>query len=330
MLLQVPNNRYVIGKRQPRIPSFNLKLVWQRIVVIGNYIGSTVRNVVDTNQLKSSFTDTEQISKSASREDHTMAPPAASRGTVVFITGATQGLGLQIARVLSTPTLHPGYQVIIGALVEQDGADAIARLLAEDSTRLLSTVTIDVTSDSSIGSAAAYVASKFGHLDVLINNAGVLLDGLQDPSTSRALFEKTFQVNVFGAAAVTEAFVPLLEKSISHCPRIVYMSSRLGSLTTSQDVGSGLDRQWFAVYRSSKTALNMLMLHYSRLYHARGWKVNACCPGWSRTEMTNLQDDPTGRMGSVEDGALNAVRLATMENEGETGTFSNKEGAVEW
>jgi NAD(P)-dependent dehydrogenase (short-subunit alcohol dehydrogenase family) len=248
--------------------------------------------------------------------------------TVVFITGATQGLGLQIARVLSTPSLHPGYHVIIGALTATEGAKAVAFLLSEEPTRNLSTVEMDVTSDSSIDSAVKTITAKHGHIDVLINNAGVLLDDLTSPTTSRTLFERTFQVNVFGAASVTEAFAPLIEKSTSPCPRIVYMTSRLASLAVNSDASDRSNARYFAAYRSSKCALNMLMLHYSKLFRERGWKVNGCCPGLSKTSMTSLQDDSI--KGSVEDGAINAVRLAALGIDGETGTFTSKDGPIDW
>lgn len=248
--------------------------------------------------------------------------------TIVLITGASKGLGLQIARVLSTSSIHPGYHVIIGSLTPREGTDAISLLLAEDGSRSLSSVTIDVTSDTSISSAVASTSKQYGRIDVLINNAGLLLDDLNSPTTSRALFEKTYSVNVFGAVSVTDAFTPLLERSTSVPPRIVFISSRLGSLATSADANDRSNARWFPAYRSSKCALNMIMLHYARLFKERGWKINASDPGLSKTGMTSNQDDSI--KGTVEEGGRNAIRLAILGKEGETGTFTSVHGAVDW
>jgi len=92
--------------------------------------------------------------------------------TIVLITGANQGIGLAIARVLSTPAIYPDQHVIIGSRSPTKGEEAIAVLLEEDATRSLSTIIIDLASDASISAAAAVVVDRFGHLDVLINNAG--------------------------------------------------------------------------------------------------------------------------------------------------------------
>ena len=256
-----------------------------------------------------------------------LATARMANSTVVFITGATQGIGLQIARVLSTRALHPGYHVIIGALSDKEGQNAVTSLLAENPSRVVSTVTMDVTSDESIEEAVKSIAKSVGHIDVLFNNAGVLLDDMDDPRTPRATFKKTFEVNVFGAAAVTEACIFLLEKSVS-TPRIVFMVSRLGSLATNSDVNDRSNNRWFPAYRSSKCALNMLMLHYSRLFLDKGWKVNGCCPGLVKTDMTSAQDDSIKC--SLEQGALNAVRLSTLGTDGPTGSLTSVEGNIKW
>lgn len=79
------------------------------------------------------------------------------------------------------------------------------------------------------------------------------------------------------------------------------------------------------VYRSSKAALNMLMLHYAVTYKEQGWKVNATCAGWCATNLNGFAGANT-----PESGAINAVRLATLGEDGETGTYSNKEGPLSW
>ncbi|KAK5128379.1 hypothetical protein LTR85_003047 [Meristemomyces frigidus] len=247
--------------------------------------------------------------------------------TIVFITGASQGIGQQIARTLSTPSVHPGYHVIVGALVESEGEAAVSRLLEEDSSRSLSVIPIDVTSDASISAAAGKVAADFGRLDVLINNAGILLDGLEQTVTNRPQFERTFQVNLFGAAAVTEAFLPLLaeaETASQGPPRIVFVTSRVASLAVKSDPTDRSAARHFPMYRCSKAALNMLMLHFASLNP--GWKVNGHDPGLTNTPLAQGQ----AGAGSVQDAAVNAVRLATLGGGGETGTYSNAFGIIPW
>lgn len=176
-----------------------------------------------------------------------------------------------------------------------------------------------VTSDNSIVTAAHQVASKFGRLDVLINNAGVSLNevGLSSP-TLRKTYQDLFAVNTFGAAITTEAFIPLL--SASSAPRIVFVSSVMGSLAVRWQHPVALP-----IYRSSKSALNMLMRDYAVKYKDQGWKINASCPGYCATNLNGFAGIDT-----PESGAINVVRLATLGDDGETGTFSNKEGVIAW
>ncbi|KAJ9130522.1 hypothetical protein NKR23_g12159 [Pleurostoma richardsiae] len=262
-----------------------------------------------------------------------MAPSRVSADTtVVFITGASSGIGYEVARNLSTPSFYGNHHVIIGSLDIGAGEAAVSGLVAEDPSRsgYISAVQIDVTSDGSIAAAVVHIMENFGHLDVLINNAGVLLDGWGDLHITRPLMDRTFQVNVFGAAAVTEACIPLLEQAApsgAAPPRIVFMSSRLGSLTVRTDREDKSGARPFPAYRSSKAALNMVMLHYAGLFRERGWKVNACDPGLTRTA---LAGEGWEAMGTVEEGARNCVRLATLGADGETGTYSNTNGLVPW
>ncbi|KAK6088983.1 short chain dehydrogenase [Seiridium cupressi] len=227
----------------------------------------------------------------------TMPAPIGTRATtVVFITGADRGIGLEVARKLSTPSLYEGYHVIIGSLQAEDGVDAAAKLTEEERSRSLSSVQIDVASDESISDAVSAIQGEFGRLDVLINNAGILLDGLDTIGLPRQLMEKTFAVNVFGAAAVTEAAIPLLQKSTLPSPRIVFMSSRMGSLSVKTDATDRAAMRHFPMYRSSKCALNMVMLHYAALFRDKGWKVNSCDPGLTATALAGDQKN----MGTIE------------------------------
>jgi NAD(P)-dependent dehydrogenase (short-subunit alcohol dehydrogenase family) len=235
---------------------------------------------------------------------------------VALVTGANRGIGLAIAKSLSSKT-H-GFHVLLGSRNIKVGLAEALTLQGQGHS--VEAITLDVSNDTSIQAAASFVTSKF-KLDVLIHNAGISND--EDDSLSlREKFETTYNVNVFGTAVVTEAFIPLLSKSSA--PRIVFISSNLVSLTLKAQLDSGMSGIMVPMYRSSKAAMNMLMLHYAGLYKAKGWKVNACHPGFTSTHLTG------GRGGSVDAEAKNAVRLAMLGEDGETGTFSEIEGTLPW
>ncbi|KAM0471904.1 hypothetical protein ACHAPX_009039 [Trichoderma viride] len=232
---------------------------------------------------------------------------------IVLVTGANQGIGFEIAKSLSS---KPGYHVLLGSRDLQRGIDA-AKQLQEQSLNV-EPITIDITSENSIAEAVQQVTSKFGRLDVLVNNAGICLPAERTSAPSLRNFQDTFTVNAFGTTLATEAFIPLL--TASSAPRVVFVSSSIGSLALHGDYPVGLP-----IYRSSKAALNMIMLHYAFKYKDAGWKVNAACPGFCATNLNGYSGSDT-----PQNGALNAVRLATLGDDGETGTFSNKEGIVAW
>jgi NAD(P)-dependent dehydrogenase (short-subunit alcohol dehydrogenase family) len=238
-----------------------------------------------------------------------------SNQTIVLITGANQGIGLASARALSS---LPTYHVLLGSRDPQKGQAAASPLQADGLS--VSPITIDLDSDASIQTAVEEVKSKYGRLDVLINNAAVCP---YEDVPERKTFRETFETNVFGTAAVTEAFVPLLEKA--EVPRVVFVSSSLGSLEQRNDPNDQFSQAICPVYRCSKAALNMLASTYHVRFNAQGWKVNIGCPGFTQTKMNNGRGNH-----SAEDGAVNIVRLATLGRDGESGTFSNKEGVLPW
>ncbi|ORY31439.1 carbonyl reductase [Naematelia encephala] len=259
-----------------------------------------------------------------------------SSNTIVLITGASQGIGLQVAKGLGS--VHGDYTIVLGSRDVSKGESAVSELKSSgvSSVDLLQ---LDVTSDSSIASAVSTIESKYGHLDVLINNAGIGIDVVVDATgkhinpngrtdlSFRELYRQTYDVNVFGAAAVTESFIPLLSKA-KHTPRIIFVSSHVGSLTLRSDPAN----PWyprahapsFPIYRSSKAALNMLTLHYAAKFEEQGWKVNASCPGLTATGFSGGAGRP------VSEAAANIVRLAELGQDGETATYSDEKGIVPW
>ncbi|KAJ7113178.1 carbonyl reductase [Mycena epipterygia] len=238
---------------------------------------------------------------------------------IVLITGANKGIGFEIAKQLASQ--HPGYHILIGSRDVERGAKAAETL--QKAGLSVESLTIDVSDDQSIVAAAQLVKSKFGRLDVLINNAGIALESFLGGTSDRALFEQTFAVNLFGAASTTEAFIPLLEKSAT--PRIVFTSSDLGSLALRADPEGRHNYAGAPAYRCSKAAMNMLALSYAHRFRGEGWKINMHNPGYTATDL-NMHTGP----GTVADGAKGAVRLAVLGDDGETGTFTETEGALSW
>lgn len=241
---------------------------------------------------------------------------------IALITGANRGIGFTLAQTLSQ---HHGFRVLLGARNSKSGAKAVSKLRSHGLT--VDLVELDLSSDSSIIKAAAYVKERYGHIDVLVNNAGFTLEAEWTGKAEdlRRIFSGTFDTNVFGAAAATEAFVPLLRESAHKPPRILFLSSTLGSISNRVNKNSMYDAQEFPVYRASKAALNMVAASYARKFLQEGWKVNIACPGYVKTESNN-----GAGLITEEEAMPNLVRLCMLGDEGETGTFSSPDGNVLW
>ncbi|KAJ9156775.1 NAD(P)-binding protein [Coniochaeta hoffmannii] len=248
-----------------------------------------------------------------------------STRALALITGANQGIGLATARQLASTGK---YHVLVTAR-SLDNAEAAVRELqttAADPTAL-APIAIDVTDDDSIAAAVESVSSQFGHLDILINNAGI---GQPEPPqvSIRKAFRQVFEVNVFGAMAVTDAFLPLLRASSYHDRRIVNVTSGLGLISMAGKEGYAFNANaWYAPdYRSSKAALNMVTAAMSVKLKQEGIAVVAAAPGMCRTKFTGGQ----GRK-DASDGARVVVRAAT-EGAGEevNGTYVSDEPHDGW
>ena len=233
------------------------------------------------------------------------------------MSGANTGIRLAVSSQLAK---DHAYHVIIGSRNAVAGEKVAAALVADGF--LASSVQLDVTSDESIEAAVSRIEHEFGVLDVLVNNAGVLLDfkGL----STRELFNQTFSTNIIGVACLTEACLPLLRKP--ELPRVIFVSSRMGSLSEATHKSTLYYNVDYKAYVASKAALNMLALDYARILDDTGGLVNVACSGLVKTKLTN--EHPMGS--STELGAQRIVELATADKRGPTATFSDRNGAIPW
>ncbi|KAL9134517.1 MAG: hypothetical protein Q9175_004297 [Cornicularia normoerica] len=235
--------------------------------------------------------------------------------TIVLISGANQGIGFEIVKKLAT---DPNYHILMGTRSLSNGEAAISSLPAGVS---VEPIELDVTSDTSIAAAAAVVASKHGRLDVLINNAGIGPYAPPAEASTRERFTQILSTNVTGAACLTDALISLLQKSSQ--PRIVFVSSAVGSLTQTLDPSSSHHGINAPAYKASKAAMNMLMAVYATTLKEEKWKINSCTPRLSATAFSK----GVGRDPSI--GAIIACRLASGEVKG-TGGFWDSDAPIPW
>ncbi len=238
--------------------------------------------------------------------------------TIALITGANKGLGFAAARQLGAL----GITVLVGARDDGRGQAAAAelRVAGVDAHYL----PLDVTDAASIQAAAGRIAEDYGRLDILVNNAGVSLEQGRAPSAMPIeAVRRTYETNVFGVVAVTNALLPLLRRVPA--ARVVNMSSSLGSLTRAAGPRPAFGAPDALAYNSSKAALNALTLQYANELRDTPIKVNAADPGYCATDFTGGR----GRR-SAMDGARIAVRLATLPGDGPSGAFLDDDGPIPW
>jgi NAD(P)-dependent dehydrogenase (short-subunit alcohol dehydrogenase family) len=234
--------------------------------------------------------------------------------TTALVTGANKGLGLATARQLAAL----GITVVMAARDPERGraaADELGQPFVE----------LDVTDEASVQAAAAWIEQTYGKLDILVNNAGITVaPECGVPSTvSLDDVRRVFETNVFGVIAVTNAMLPLLLRSPAG--RIVNVSSEVGSLTRMLDRDSPLWSQNNLPYSCAKAAMNMLTVAYAKELWDTPVKVNSEAPGFCATEINGYRG-----FRSAEEGAEVAVRFATLDDDGPTGTFHTFHGQLPW
>ncbi|MDQ1431110.1 MAG: hypothetical protein QOF40_1712 [Actinomycetota bacterium] len=237
---------------------------------------------------------------------------------IALVTGANKGIGFEVAARLG----GRGYTVLLGARDEARGRAAAGRLRDRDLDARY--VALDVDDDESVDAAARTIRDDFGLLDVLVNNAAIKLERAPSlPSASSlATVRETFETNVFGAIRVILATLPLLRRA--EAPRIVNVSSGLGSLTLATTAGTKYREKPLLGYNVSKSALNSITVQFANELRDTPCKVNAVDPGYTNTDMTG-----SGTR-TPEAAAAVVIDLATLPADGPTGCFFDERGPLPW
>ncbi|MBE9209992.1 SDR family oxidoreductase [Nostoc sp. LEGE 06077] len=244
-----------------------------------------------------------------------------SNGKIALITGANKGLGFEMSRQLA----QHGLTVLIAGRNLQAAQTAATTLQNEG--LLAEAIALDINNSSQIQEVVQYIGDRFGKLDVLINNAGVILDEgwiISNASyISLDIIRKTFETNFFALVEVTQTLLPLILKSQSG--RIVNMASIEGSLTLHADPNSPIyDAKPFA-YNASKAAVNSFTVHLAHELRNTPVKVNSAHPGWVKTELGG-----EGAMMDISEGAKTGVQLAILPDDGPSGGFFHLGEPVPW
>ena len=245
---------------------------------------------------------------------------------IALVTGANRGLGFEISRQLG----QKGMTVLMGARDSEKGEKAAVVLRGEGlDTRAIA---LDVTNSASITSVVDVIRSDFGRLDVLVNNAAVLLDiGVQPSDLGEDVLRNTFEVNFFGPYRLTQELVPLLKGSPRG--RIVNLATQVASLNQLADPESPLKDDICPAYQASKTALNAITLVFAKELRDTGIKVNSVCPGWVMTDMghDDLPDYGNAvRPMSAQEAVEKLLWLMTLPDDGPTGGFFSEGEPVPW
>ncbi|KAM0325835.1 hypothetical protein ACHAQA_007137 [Verticillium albo-atrum] len=245
---------------------------------------------------------------------------------IFLITGANAGIGFDTSYTLANAS--PNNHVIMTARSAERGREAVTKIQERKPAGTVSFLQIDVSSEESMRAAVPQVEEAFGRLDVLVNNAGIVIPDKLD----RESILKIFDTNVFGAIILTDLLAPLLQKS--NDPRIINVSSIAGSLQIRTDKTHKLNEMPSFLYRLSKASLNSVSLEQNWLY--KDWdhpaKVWAFCPGYV---VTNLAGDEEFRKSqgveSAETSAEGILDIVQGKRDGETLTFIGRRGeTIPW
>lgn len=235
-------------------------------------------------------------------------------------TGANSGVGYAAATAIASAS--SAYHVIVAGRSPERIAKAKSEIEASGVKGELSTVQLDVTDQNSISQAASHVNEKFGRLDVLVNNAGIENDD----------FLTTAAVNVTGPTLVSAAFRELLLKSSA--PYSIYVSSVVGSLTLASDPTSPLyGPAGSNAYRSSKSALNMMVIQDWKDSKETSLKVFAMCPGYVVSNLRGTSEDARSGYGNAGDPLVSGKTILSIiegKRDADEGRLVHKDGVYPW
>jgi len=237
---------------------------------------------------------------------------------IALVTGATRGIGFETVRQLASNGVH----VLLAGRDRDKAVEASLKLQSEGLS--VEAIALDVTRPDTIAAAAEEVARKHGKLDILVNNAGVFRDDAQLKPSEQSLdtWRETFDTNVFGVVATTQAFLPLLK--LAPAARIVNVSSLLGSVAANADPASPIYDLKVPAYNVSKSAVNAWTVQLAHELRDTHIKVNAVHPGSVKTDM-----NAHGEI-EVADGAKTSVRMALLDDAGPNGGFVYFEDTLPW
>lgn len=242
----------------------------------------------------------------------------------VLITGANKGIGLETAKQLS----QKGLFVYLGSRDIERGRSVVKELINQGFENMKA-IEIDVIKPDTILAAREIIEEEQGRLDILINNAGISGSVPQNArETGVDEFKKVMEVNLYGVVRTTQAFLDLLRNSEQ--PRIVNVSTSVGSLSMQSNPDwPAYDYAKYAVYASSKSAMNMYTVHLAYELRNTAFKINAVCPGYTKTDFTNHVG------GEVETAGNRIVKYALIDQNGPTGRFFSEEtnpetGEIPW
>ena len=237
---------------------------------------------------------------------------------VALVSGANRGLGFAISQGLAEHEIT----VIVGARNSRKGAQACSRLKRKGLD--VHVELLDVASKKSIESAVEHIEARFGRLDILINNAGVMIDSEESVlNVSWQTIHKTLQTNVMGPLRLCKSCIPLMKAG--GYGRIVNLASSLGSLNEMADPDSPAALVHTPAYRLSKTALNCITVLIAQEVRDDNILVNSACPGWVRTALGGNEAPLT-----PQQGADTPIWLAMLPDGGPTGGFFRERRPIPW
>jgi NAD(P)-dependent dehydrogenase (short-subunit alcohol dehydrogenase family) len=234
---------------------------------------------------------------------------------VALVTGSNRGIGFEIAKQLSMKNI----EVILTSRHSANG-EAAARKIARDGAKKVVAMKLDVSNQVSVDNLLDEVEKTFGRLDMLVNNAAILIDKDSAVASNADLetVKATLETNLIGAWRICKAFIPLMKKN--GYGRIVNVSSGAGEFEYMAAAGG-----YWPAYSVSKASLNALTAMLASELKGTNVLVNAVCPGWVRTDMGG-----SSAPRSVEEGATTPVWLATLPDGGPTGHNYYDKKQISW